>query len=313
MEIFRTPDARFAELPDFPYQPRYVELPAALGTSAEGAPLRMAYLDEGPREAPVVLMLHGEPSWSFLYRHVIRAVVAAGLRAVAPDLIGFGRSDKPAAREDYSYASHMAWLRAFLDGVDGRGGGKRLGDLNLLCQDWGGLLGLRLVGEEPERFARVCAANTFLPTGDQQPPEAFFVWRQFSQTVPELPIGRIVSGGVARGMTPAVIAAYDAPFPDERYKAGARQFPSLVPATPDDPASEANRAAWKGLEQFPRPLVTAFGDSDPITRGADRVLQARVPGAKGQRHVTLARAGHFLQEDVGPELAQVMIELVATT
>ena len=302
MEILRTPDERFADLPDFPYQPRYVELPAG----RDGAPLRMAYIDEGPRQAPVVLMLHGEPSWSFLYRHVIREVVAAGLRAVAPDLIGFGRSDKPVAREAYSYASHMGWLRGFLDATG-------LGQLNLLCQDWGGLLGLRLVGEEPERFARVIAANTFLPTGDQKPPEAFFAWRQLSQTVPELPIGRIVSGAVARGLAPEVIAAYDAPFPDERYKAGARQFPSLVPAAPDDPASAANRAAWTGLEQFSRPFVTAFGDSDPITRGGDRVMQARIPGTRGQRHVTLERAGHFLQEDVGPELARVVIELIAAT
>jgi haloalkane dehalogenase len=302
VDRIRTPDSRFAALPDFPYSPRYVEVPAGDG----GAPLRMAYIDEGPRDAPVVLMLHGEPSWSFLYRHVIRAVVAAGLRAVAPDLIGFGRSDKPLAREDYSYAAHMGWLRGFLDGVG-------LRELNLLCQDWGGLLGLRLVGEEPERFARVVAANTFLPTGDQRPPDAFFAWRQFSQTVPELPIGRIVAGAVARGLAPEVIAAYDAPFPDERYKAGARQFPSLVPAAPDDPASAANRAAWTGLERFERPFATAFGDSDPITRGADRVMQARIPGARGQRHVTLTRAGHFLQEDVGPELAQVVIDLVAAS
>jgi haloalkane dehalogenase len=196
----------------------------------------------------------------------------------------------------------MAWLGAFLDAIG-------LNAITLLCQDWGGLLGLRLVGEQPERFARVVAANTFLPTGDHKPPDAFFAWRQFSQTVPELAIGRIVANAVARGLAPEVIAAYDAPFPDERYKAGARQFPSLVPAAPDDPASAANRAAWLGLEQFTRPFVTAFGDSDPITRGADRVLQKRIRGAQGQRHITLEKAGHFLQEDVGPELAQVVIDL----
>ena len=302
MDFLRTPDDRFADLPDFAYAPHYVEVPAGDG----GAPLRMAFIDEGPRDAPVVLMLHGEPSWSFLYRHVIRAVTAAGLRAVAPDLIGFGRSDKPVSRDAYSYAGHMAWLGAFLDAT-------KLEAITLLCQDWGGLLGLRLVGEQPHRFARVVAANTFLPTGDQKPPEAFFAWRQFSQTAPELAIGRIVSNAVARGMTPEVIAAYDAPFPDERYKAGARQFPSLVPAVPDDPASAANRAAWLGLEQFARPFVTAFGDSDPITRGADRAMHKRIPGAQGQRHVLLEKAGHFLQEDVGPELAQVVIELVASS
>lgn len=299
MERLRTPDERFASLPDFPWTPHYVDVPAGDGS----APLRMAYIDEGPRDAPVVLMLHGEPSWSFLYRHCIRTVADAGLRAVAPDLVGFGRSDKPAARTDYTYAAHMAWLRAFIDGAG-------LRDITLVCQDWGGLLGLRLVGEEPHRFAGVVAANTFLPTGDAKPPDAFFMWRQFSQTVPEFPTGKIVSGAVARGMTPAVQAAYDAPFPDESYKSGARQFPTLVPATPDDPASEPNRRAWVGLEHFERPFVTAFGDSDPITRGGDRQLQARIPGCQGQPHVTLTRAGHFLQEDVGPELAQVAIDLV---
>ncbi len=302
MQRLRTPDERFAALPDFAYAPQHLDVPAGDGD----APLRMAYVDEGPRDAPVVLMLHGEPSWSFLYRHVIRVCAGAGLRAVAPDLIGFGRSDKPAAREDYTYAAHMAWLGAFVDGLG-------LRDITLLCQDWGGLLGLRLAGEQPERFAGIVAANTFLPTGDVKPPDAFFVWRQFSQSVPEFPTGFIVSRAVARGMAPEVIAAYDAPFPDERYKSGARQFPTLVPAVPDDPASEANRAAWRGLERFTRPFVTAFGDSDPITRGADKVLQARIPGAKGQPHVTLTRAGHFLQEDVGPELAQVVIELVRAT
>ncbi len=302
MDRLRTPDDRFASLPDFPWTPHHLEVPAGDGS----APLRLAYIDEGPRDASVVLMLHGEPSWSFLYRHMIRTTIEAGLRVVAPDLIGFGRSDKPAAREAYSYASHMAWLRAFVDGVGLRA-------ITLVCQDWGGLLGLRLAGEEPQRFARIVAANTFLPTGDVKPPDAFFMWRQFSQTAPDFPIGGIVSRAVARPLAPDVIAAYDAPFPDESYKAGARQFPTLVPATPDDPASEANRRAWQGLETFERPFVTAFGDSDPITRGADRVLQARIPGARGQPHVTLTKAGHFLQEDVGPELAQVVIDLVAAT
>jgi haloalkane dehalogenase len=302
VDRLRTPDERFAALPDFPFTPRYLDVPAGDGSE----PLRVAYVDEGPRDAPVVLMLHGEPSWSFLYRHVIRDVVTAGLRAVAPDLVGFGRSDKPTERAAYTYASHMGWLRAFVDGVGLRA-------ITLLCQDWGGLLGLRLCGEEPDRFARVIAANTFLPTGERRLPDAFFAWRTFAQTVPVFPAGRIVAGGVARGLAPDVVAAYDAPFPDAAYQAGARQFPALVPATPDDPASEANRAAWAGLERFTRPVATAFGDSDPITRGADAILQARIPGAAGQPHVVLARAGHFLQEDVGPELARVVIDLVAAT
>jgi haloalkane dehalogenase len=292
MEILRTPESRFARLPDFPYPAHYVEVDGGL---------RIAYVDEGPRAAPVVLMLHGEPSWSFLYRKVIAGVVAAGLRAVAPDLVGFGRSDKPAARSDYTYQRHVDWMSAFLEAID-------LRDATLLCQDWGGLIGLRLVAEErtTDRFARVIAANTFLPTGDIPPPKAFFAWREHSQTSPTFAAGPIVAGGTVRGLTPDVIAAYDAPFPDDRYLAGARQFPMLVPATPDDPASEPNRRAWTRLRQWEKPFLTAFGDSDKITRGADLLLQSMIPGCAGQPHVTLARAGHFLQEDVGSELALIV-------
>ena len=296
MSALRTPDERFRDLPDFAYEPKYARL----------GDLRMAYVDEGPRDAPVVLMLHGEPSWSFLYRKVIRLVTDAGLRAVAPDLIGFGRSDKPTRREDYSYQSHIDWVRGFLDAT-------ALREINLLCQDWGGLLGLRLVGEHPERFARVVAANTFLPTGDQAPPPAFFAWREFSQTVPELPVAKIVQTGCTTTLDARVIAAYDAPFPDESYKAGARQFPLLVPASPDDPASAANRRAWQGLETFARPFLCAFGDKDPITKGGDRVLQQRIPGARGRQHVTIEGGGHFLQEDRGEELGRVVADFVKTT
>jgi haloalkane dehalogenase len=296
MKLLRTPDERFTALPEFPYAPHYTELPGGL---------RVHHVDEGPRDAPVVLLLHGEPSWSFLYRKVIRVLIAAGLRAVAPDLVGFGRSDKPAERDDYTYQRHVDWMTAWLEAVD-------LRDVTLLCQDWGGLIGLRLVGEERTegRFARVVAANTFLPTGDIAPPKALFAWQQHSQEAPVFDVGKIVAGGCARGLSPEVIAAYDAPFPDPSFLAGARQFPMLVPARPDDPASEPNRRAWARLREWKKPFVTAFGDSDKITRGADLMLQALIPGAAGQRHVTLERAGHFLQEDVGEELAQVVIRLL---
>ena len=294
MEIVRTPEERFASLPGYAFAPRYADVGG----------LRMHYLDEGARDAPVVLCLHGEPSWSYLYRTMVPGLVAAGLRVVAPDLIGFGRSDKPVAQDDYTYARHVAWTAAFMGALD-------LRDVTLFCQDWGGLIGLRLVAEHEARFARVVAANTFLPTGDQRPPDAFFAWQQFSQSVPELPVGRIVAGACARPMAPEVQAAYDAPFPDERHKAGARRFPMLVPARPDDPASADNRAAWEKLRGFTRPFLTAFGDSDPITRGADKILQKMIPGAAGQPHVTIARAGHFLQEDAGPELATLVADFVA--
>jgi haloalkane dehalogenase len=298
MEILRTPDERFANLPDWPYESRYAEV---------GDGVRMAYVDEGPREGQPVLLLHGEPSWSYLYRSMIGPLAAAGLRVVAPDLIGFGRSDKPAAREDYTYAKHMAWLTALVvDVLD-------LRDAVLFGQDWGGLLGLRLAAEQEERFAAIVASNTFLPTGDRPLGEGFEQWRAFSQQVPEFPVGMIVNGGTTRDLSPEEIAAYDAPFPDESYKSGARQFPTLVPASPDDPAAPANRAAWEVLERWEKPLICAFGDRDPVTRGADRVLKDLIPGAAGQPHVTLEGAGHFSQEDAGPRLAEVVIGAAAST
>lgn len=288
MELLRTPDDRFAALADWPYLPHYLQL----------GELRIAYVDEGPRDGQVVLCLHGEPSWSYLYRKMIPPLVQAGLRVIAPDLPGFGRSDKPAARSDYTYQRHVDWLRGLLDGLS-------LPPATLFCQDWGGLLGLRLAGEEPERFARIVACNTFLPTGDLPLPPAFFAWQQFSQTLPAMPVGAIIARGCSRPMSPQSIAAYDAPFPDPSYQAGARQFPLLVPTTPNDPAAEANRRAWQGLRSFRRPFVTAFGDADPITRGADRLLQESIPGAAGMPHVTM-QAGHFAQEDAGEELAKLI-------
>jgi haloalkane dehalogenase len=301
MKFLRTPDERFERLPDFPFAPRYVDVP-----SGDGGTLRMHTVDEGPRQGEPVLCLHGEPSWSFLYRKMIPLFVRAGLRAVAPDLIGFGRSDKPVERSDYTYQRHVDWMRAFVEALD-------LRNVTLVCQDWGGLVGLRLVAEHPDRFARVVAANTFLPTGDDSPSDAFRAWLEFSQKVPVFPVGQILQGATVTALPPEVVAAYDAPFPDESYKAGARQFPTLVPISPDDPAAPANRAAWRVLERLEKPFLTAFSDGDPVTRGGDAVLQARIPGARGQHHVTLAGGGHFLQEDVGPELTRVVVDFVAAT
>lgn len=302
MQILRTPDERFVGLPGFDFEPHYVTIP-----DGEGGELRVHYLDEGPADGQVILCLHGEPSWCYLYRHMIPVLTAAGHRVITPDLVGFGRSDKPADRNDYTYARHVEWMRAALfDQLD-------LGDITLVCQDWGGLIGLRLVGEHPDRFARVVAANTFLPTGDRDPGEAFRTWRDFSQRVETFPTGFIVNSGCTTDLAPEVIAAYDAPFPDETFKEGARQFPTLVPASPDDPAAPANRAAWEVLSRFDRPFLCAFGDSDPITAGADRVLREQIPGAAGQPHVTIEGGGHFIQEDRGPELARVIVEFMAVT
>ncbi len=301
MDVLRTPEERFADLPDFPFEPRYVEV-----DSGDGATLRMHYLDEGPADGEVVLLLHGEPSWSYLYRRMIPVLVNAGLRTVAIDLVGFGRSDKPTNREDYTYQAHVDWTWAAIEAIG-------LSDITLVCQDWGGLIGLRHVGEHPERFARVVAANTMLPTGDHHPGEAFLAWQKFSQETPEFPVGKIVDGGCVSTLTPEVKAAYDAPFPDDAYKAGARQFPLLVPISPDDPAAPANRAAWAALGRFDKPFLSAFSDSDPITGAAEPVLRAQVPGAEGQTHVTIGGGGHFLQEDKGPELAEAVVTFIGAT
>ncbi len=301
MDTLRTPDERFTDLPGYAFEPHYVEIP-----DGDGGVLRVHHLDEGDRDAPVVLLLHGEPSWSYLYRHMIPVLVEAGLRAVAPDLVGFGRSDKPTMRTDYTYARHVQWLSAHVfDQLD-------LQDITLVCQDWGGLLGLRLVAAQPDRFAAVVAANTFLPTGDGKASDAFMAWQKFSQEVPEMPIGRIVDGGCTTALPAEVIAAYDAPFPDERYKEGARQFPLLVPTSATDPEGPANRAAWEVLAGFERPFLCAFGDSDPVTAGNERHLIERIAGAAGQAHTTIVGGAHFLQEDRGPELAQVVVDLIAT-
>jgi haloalkane dehalogenase len=249
--------------------------------------------------------MHGEPSWSYLYRHMIPVLVEAGLHCVAPDLVGFGRSDKPTERADYSYARHVEWMRALL--LDHLG----LGDATLVGQDWGGLIGLRVLAENPERFARVVIANTGLPTGDDRVTDAFLAWQRFSQETEVFPVGGLINGGTLSDLSPEVIAAYDAPFPDDSYKAGARVFPVLVPTSPADPASEANRAAWQVLESWEKPFLTAFSDGDPITAGGEAVFQRRVPGAQGRPHVTIAGGGHFLQEDRGPELAGVVARFIA--
>ena len=301
MKVLRTPDERFAGLPGWTFEPHYVEVP-----TRDGGTLRMHHVDEGPGDGEVVLLLHGEPSWSYLYRTMIPVIAGAGLRAVAIDLAGFGRSDKPASRDDYTFQAHVDWVWAAIEAIG-------LSDITLVGQDWGGLIGLRLVAEHSERFARVVAANTSLPTGDQELPEAFFAWQRHSQETPQLRVGRIVSGGCVSDLSPDVVAAYDAPFPDESYKAGARQFPLLVPSRPDDPAAPANRAAWEQLRRFDRPFLCAFSDSDPVTRGADAWLRAEIPGTNGQPHTTITGAGHFLQEDKGEELAQVIVDFVAGT
>jgi len=297
MELLRTPDDRFENLPGYPFKPNYL----AIKDRSEGAGIRIHYIDEGDSASQPVLMLHGEPSWSFLYRKMVTPFTKAGYRVVAPDLPGFGKSDKPARRTDYSYARHVAWMQDWLQAMD-------LNNIILICQDWGGLIGLRLVAAEPDRFARVVTANTMLPTGDHNPGPAFMQWQKFSQEVPVFQTGQIVHKGTVAGLSDAEIAAYDAPFPDESYKEGARQFPTLVPIAPDDPASQANRDAWKVLMGFEKPWLCAFGDSDPITGAAAPVIQKLIPGCQGQPHTTLSGGGHFIQEDCGEDLSRVVLK-----
>ena len=277
-KVYRTADERLAALPDFPFAPHWHAL-------REG--LRVHYLDEGPREAPPVLMLHGEPSWCFLYRFMIPPVTQAGFRVLAPDLIGFGKSDKPTSKNEYTYARHVGWMREWVEALD-------LRDIVLACQDWGSLIGLRLVAAMPERFAAVVLSNGGLPEG-QDPPATFAVWRRFSRYSHVFPIGGILQRATNRTLSDAEVAAYDAPFPTRASKAGARIFPSLVPLGPNEAVPD-QKAAWEVLERFDKPFTCCFSDGDPITRGGDRPFRERIPGAKHDLHRTL-HGGHFIQED----------------
>jgi haloalkane dehalogenase len=294
MHVLRTPAERFASLPDFGYEPRY----------AQAGDLRMAYVESGPPDGEPVLLLHGEPSWSFLYRHVMPVLAAAGLRAIAADLPGFGRSDKPSGIGDYSFAKLVEWVRAFaFDRLDLRG-------VTLVGQDWGGLIGLRLVAEHPDRFARVVAANTGLPTGDQRMPEVWLRFREVVRTAPTLDVARLVQSGCKTTLSDEVLAAYQAPFPDPAYMAAVRAMPNLVPTSRDDPAAPANRAAWEKLVTWTRPFLVAFSDSDPITAAMAPILKQIIPGAAGLDHPVIENAGHFLQEDAGERLGTVIADFI---
>jgi haloalkane dehalogenase len=291
--ILRTPAERFENLPGYPFEPNYVDFGEA----------RMHYLDRPGGSGETVLMLHGEPTWSYLYRKMIPIVSAAGHRVVAPDLIGFGKSDKFTDAGKYTYQMHVDSVVNLIEVLD-------LERMTLVCQDWGGLIGLRIAAEHPDRFSRIVAANTALPTGDERIPIAFKVWRAFSQMTPVFPVGGLIRFACKTKLTKGVVDAYNAPFPDGKHKVAARAFPLLVPTTPDNPASEAVRSAWKVLETWEKPFLTAFSDGDPIMRGLDRIFQKRIPGAQDQPHTTIRGAGHFLQEDKGEELAAVVNRLI---
>jgi len=293
MKLLRTPDERFEKLPDFPYDPHYLEVDG----------IRLHYVDEGPKDAEVFLLMHGEPSWSFLYRHMIPILVKAEFRIVAPDLVGFGRSDKPTEQEDHTYAKHVEWMIKLVKSLD-------LKRITLFCQDWGSLIGLRVAIENQDRFSRIVLSNGGLPTGEQGMTEAFLTWRKFSRESPAFDVGRLIQGATTTKLTREVRRAYDAPFPDDSFKAGARILPSLVPINTDDPEHKANKKAMEQFRTWEKPFLTAFSDSDPVTRGGDRFWQDNIPGAKDQKHTTIKNAGHFVQEDKGPELAGLIIEFI---
>jgi len=297
MKFLTTPDSRFNDLPGYPFLPNYIEV---------GDGMQMHYVKEGKGEKGLILCLHGEPSWSYLYRKMIPVFVKAGYQVIAPDLIGFGKSSKPTETSDYTYQKHVDWMKEFIEKLD-------LKEINLFCQDWGGLIGLRILAEEPDRFSRAVVGNSGLPTGERGASEAFMKWQKFSQIVDVFPIGPMIQRSTVSEMSDAEVAAYDAPFPDETYKAGARIFPALVPTTSDDPESSNNKKAWEALMQMDKPFLTLFSDSDPITKGGEKVLQKLIPGAKGQAHAIIEGGGHFLQEDKGEEIAKLMVEFIEST
>ena len=293
MKLLRTPDERFENLIDFPYAPNYLE----------GDGIRIHYVDEGPKDSEVILLMHGEPSWSFLYRHMIPPLVKAGFRAIAPDLVGFGRSDKPTEQSDHTYAKHIEWMTKWLLALD-------LKNITLFCQDWGSLIGLRVAIENEKRFKRIIVSNGGLPTGEQNLGDAFMQWRSFSRDSPKFDIKSIIQSATITKLSEDVLQGYDAPFPDDSYKAGPRIMPSLVPINRDDPEHDANKRAVEMYMKWKKPFLTAFSNSDPITKGGERFWQKIVPGAQNQNHPIVKNGGHFIQEDKGPELANIIIRFI---
>jgi len=293
MKLLHTPDSRFENLPDFNFGSHYLEVDG----------IRIHYIDEGPKNGENILLMHGEPSWSYLYRHMIPILVRAGYRTIAPDLVGFGRSDKPAEQSDHSYRKHVVWITKWVEFLD-------LKNITLFCQDWGSLIGLRVAIENQDRFSRIVLSNGGLPTGEQRMHDAFMQWRDFSRNSPKFKIKSIIQSGTVTKLSQGVLRGYDAPFPDDSFKAGARIMPSLVPISVDDPEHKANKRAIEKFMKWNKPFLTAFSDKDAITKGGERFWQKYIPGAQGQNHTTIKNAGHFVQEDKGPELANLIVDFI---
>lgn len=293
MNVLRTPDERFEGLDGYDFAPHYREV-----VTEEGVRLRYHFLDEGPRDAAPILLLHGNPSWAYVYRNMIGPLAARGHRVLALDLMGMGRSDKPDDPEFHTLARHVDWMGQWLEGED-------LRDITLFCQDWGGIFGLCLLAEHPDRFARVIAANTGLPEGQGSNP---FLdnWLAYSQSVDELPIDVLMDAITTRSLTDEEKRAYLAPYPDGGYQTAPKRLPVLIPLQPDNPGVPQCKATWAFLETFDKPFLTIFGDADAIAyaAGSHLAFQRRVPGAAGQPHHVIEGANHFLQEDAPEELVE---------
>jgi len=301
MQILRTPDECFADLEGYAFEPHYVEVGA---TGSGGPPLRIHHVDEGPRDAAPILLLHGNPTWSYLHRNFVGPLAAAGHRVIALDLVGCGRSDKPSERGDYTLARHVDWLSQWLEAID-------LRDITLYCQDWGGNLGLALVADFPERFARVAASNTGVALGEGES-DFMKMWIGMMREAKEFPFDTMLTTGMTHAITPGELAAYKAPFPDPSYQAGICQFPMLIAVQPDNPGVPQNLRIWQALGRFEKPFLTLWGALDPVTPGVDRRLQKHIPGAAGQPHQVFADASHFIQEDVPEQLLEHLLRFIAS-
>ena len=297
MKTARTPDERFENLDGYDFKPHYTEV-----HDADGSSLRIHHVDEGPRDAAPVLLMHGNPTWAYLYRKMIRPLAEAGHRVIAVDLVGCGRSDKPVRREDYTQARHVTWLTDWLNTLD-------LREITLFCQDWGGILGLHLVAMQPERFRGVIASNTGLPLGEGES-EFLKMWVGMMRDATEFPFDAMLPAGMKHELTPEEMAAYKAPFPDKESQAGICRFPLLIAAQPDNPGVGANREVWKKLGTFDKPFLTLFGAKDPVTQGVESLLQSHIPGAAGQPHHVFPNASHFIQEDEPEGLVERMLAFI---